>query len=85
MGPETCKGRRLPDGGHPSIAPGDYWKDDDGVWWCYPPGEGHGAGMLTDHTVEEHEDGTITVRPSILMTGRNAYHGFLERGVWREA
>jgi hypothetical protein len=42
---------------------------------------------LGKHSVVEHEDGTITVSPSILVTRRvdepQLYHGFLERGVWR--
>jgi hypothetical protein len=38
------------------------------------------------HTIVEHEDGTITVSPSILVTGSHGkqWHGYLERGVWRE-
>lgn len=72
-------GRRVPDGGHPSLAPGDYWKDADGLWWVRPP-RGH-MGTLDGHEVTEHENGTITVSPSILSS---EYHGFLERGVWRE-
>ena len=60
---------------------GVYGKDKDGVWWCRPPKGG--AGMLSDHEVVEHEDGTITVSPSILMPG--VWHGYLEHGVWREA
>jgi hypothetical protein len=41
---------------------------------------------LSRHDVVEHEDGTITVSPSILVTqgeGRQ-WHGYLERGIWRE-
>jgi hypothetical protein len=60
--------------------PGSYGKDKDGTWWCRPPHGG--AGMLSDHEVIEHEDGTITVSPSIYLPGW--YHGFLEHGVWRE-
>lgn len=33
--------------------------------------------------IVEHEDGTITVTPSIMDPG--GWHGFLERGVWRGA
>lgn len=39
------------------------------------------------HTVVEHEDGMITVVPSIKQewgSGEEVWHGFLERGVWRE-
>lgn len=37
----------------------------------------------------EHEDGTITISPSIHLHptpngSRSGWHGFLERGVWRE-
>lgn len=74
--------------GHvPRLELGGYGKDADGEWWCRPPeskftGKKCGAGILSDHTVTEHEDGTITVSPSILMPG--FWHGYLERGVWRE-
>jgi hypothetical protein len=64
-----------------------YWKDD-GVWWIYIPR--CGAGMMPKHTIEEHEDGTITVTPSILLTGHDngqqiTKHGWLKRGQWQEA
>lgn len=45
---------------------------------------------LSAHDVIEHEDGTITVSPSILVTlpqGDNPtreWHGYLERGNWRK-
>lgn len=49
-----------------------------------------GIGILTKHTVREHEDGTITVAPgdgssnSILVTrGSAQWHGYIERGYWR--
>jgi len=48
---------------------------------------GH-LGDLGNHDVTEHEDGTITVSPSILVSNPQEgelYHGFLEHGVWREA
>lgn len=48
-------------------------------------------GWLDRHTVREHEDGTISVRPgdgssnSILIENRtHSWHGYIERGVWRE-
>lgn len=66
--------------------PGEYSKLPDGTWYCCSP-NGH-AGNLSRHTVVEHEDGTITVSPSILIKGgrdgsRELWHGYLERGVWR--
>lgn len=41
-------------------------------------------GCLSKHQITEHDDGTITVSPSILVTGETTWHGYLERGVWRE-
>ncbi len=63
--------------------PGTYWKGKDGKWYAMTP---NGMlGSLAAHKVQEHPDGTITVSPSILVTGVGQYHGYLERGVWREA
>ena len=86
------KGRRVYPGesGYPTLGPGDYGKDKDGQWWCKPPIEERGmAGLLTEHTVTEHEDGTITVSPSIFISRimgdkTITWHGYLERGIWRE-
>ncbi len=67
--------------------PGDYVKvpearrsDGQPVWYVRDPAGRVGA--LITHQVEEHDDGTITVTPSILDP--NGWHGYLERGVWRE-
>ena len=61
---------------------------DDNWYACTPNGH---LGNLENHEVTEHEDGTITVSPSILVIGydnekkeKTAWHGFLEHGVWRE-
>lgn len=48
---------------------------------------------LSQHTVREHEDGTISVRPgdgssnSILVSRRpdESWHGYIEHGEWRVA
>lgn len=47
-------------------------------------------GWLGNHQITEHDDGTITVSPSILIQSTWAsepvqWHGWLEHGVWREA
>lgn len=64
---------------------GYYEKHPSGVWIVRSPNGLHGT--LKKHKVVEHEDGTITVSPSILITipGRDdlRYHGFLERGKWQ--
>ena len=68
---------------------GEYWKLK-GRFMAMTPN-----GLLADlakHSIVEHEDGTITVSPSILVDNRDnrphyekeSYHGYLERGVWRE-
>jgi hypothetical protein len=71
--------------------PGTYGKGSDGKWFGCPPVPLDGDGFpltanLSAHQVEEHEDGTITVSPSILISRRGVaeWHGYLERGVWRE-
>lgn len=90
-------GRRVPDGTPPhTYSPGDYgrwWPEGESVesstWYCSTPTGG--AGNLAGHEVVEHDDGTITVSPSILVSTtvggerRELWHGWLERGVWREA
>lgn len=42
-------------------------------------------GRVERHTITEHEDGTISVSPSILVergAAGNNWHGHLQRGVW---
>lgn len=79
------KGRRLPDGtpNFSDVQPGDYWKNEWGWWYANTPNSL--LGNLKGHEVTEHEDGTISVSPSILVNdGRpNAWHGYLEHGTWR--
>lgn len=82
----TTQGKRVewPEG---LLKPGEYAKHPEtDVWYCSTP-NGH-YGNLVAHDVTEHEDGTITVSPSILVTtgrgDRELWHGYLERGVWRE-
>lgn len=58
-----------------------YWKNNrDGHWYIYLPS--CESGSLANHTIEEHEDGTISVTPSIVLNQR---HGFLIKGVWNDA
>lgn len=56
-----------------------YWRQST-TWMLYLGGGV--LGNLHAHEVQEHEDGTITVSPSILVTGSGHRHGFLRRGVW---
>lgn len=72
------------EGGFQSLAAGEYGKWKDGTWYAETP-NGHTAN-LARHNVIEHDDGTITVTPSILVSDnkRDLWHGYLTRGVWRE-
>lgn len=79
----TVIGRRVewPDG---LLQPGEYAIGPDGAWYGMTPND-HLAS-LAKHDVTEHEDGTITVSPSIKVSepaGAELWHGYLERGVWR--
>jgi hypothetical protein len=73
------------------VAPGSYWRAvyPDGRLWAWLIVTPNGLrGNLMRHEVEEHEDGTITVSPSILVSrgdGSAEYHGWLRRGVWSDA
>lgn len=70
--------------------PGEYGKKLCGRWVCCAPKDTgdwftNWHGDLGSHKVIEHEDGTITVEPSIKITSQfGVWHGFLERGYWRE-
>ncbi len=79
-------GQRLADGTDwsSSTPDGAYWRDERGTWTAQCPN-----GLLANlakHGVTEYPDGTITVTPSILVRqpNRGEWHGFLERGIWRE-
>lgn len=85
------KGTRLPDGEVDPWPPqnGAYWRGQgradaqDLVWFCVTPNGLY--GNLASHTVTEHDDGTISVSPSILVKAHDgSFHGYLERGIWRE-
>jgi hypothetical protein len=76
--------RRYPnEQGQLLLAEGEYGKGADDVWYCRPPG--NHMGSLAGHEVTEHEDGTISVSPSILIDdGRSKWHGHLVRGEFKE-
>jgi len=90
----TIHGKRLEDDvfADDPFRPGSYGR----VWVTVPEGHwawygctpnGH-ACNLSAHEVIEHDDGTITVSPSILITGgpnwEELWHGWLEHGKWRK-
>jgi len=81
-----------------NVQPGDYWKSQ-GVWEGVCPYAKHPdefshrlvLASFAKHDVTEHDDGTITVSPSILVSAPwgpsqtvfEFFHGYLERGIWR--
>lgn len=92
-------GRRVyegADGTFAALEPGDYILiKHEGVapillYW--PPGAELGPWHAhVDKRITEHEDGTVSVSPSILcvyaklQAGKpGSWHGFLERGIWRQ-
>jgi hypothetical protein len=97
----TTPGRRLPDGS--SIddvqTPGDYLllPNRQAIWCMLPHGVVNRIPVsekgTTNQPVQwgmvEHEDGTISLSPSINLhptpgLDETGWHGFLERGAWRQ-
>lgn len=77
------------DGREVIAPPGSYMKvlKADGSTWCWyirdPNGDCASIGFGT-HAVTEYDDDTISVSPSIVVPHGQRWHGFLERGVWRQ-
>jgi len=68
----------IPDGG---------WAKTENGWYVRPPGTRR-AASIQGHDVVEHDDGTITVTPSLRYSSwnRNDYwHGWLTAGQWSVA
>lgn len=64
-----------------------YYKNPNGVWMIFHPKVG--LGSLEQHEIEEHDNGTITVSPSIQITttknGKEvSVHGYLKNGFWTD-
>jgi hypothetical protein len=65
-----------------------FWHD---AWYARVPYSDPHIRLLANlgnHQITEHDDGTLTVSPSIAVSDGSSghrWHGFLERGVWREA
>ena len=91
---DTTPGVRLADGEHAydyyAVPDGAYWLEADGTWRVKTPNGMGGVLGRSNHHVVEHDDGTITVSPSILVDRPHrstpmTWHGYLEHGAWREA
>jgi hypothetical protein len=83
---ELVKGERVDIASLTELTLGQYARHK-GTWYaCCPNGL---IANLGRHTVTPHEDGSITVSPSILCTGANdsgdiRWHGMLEKGIWKD-
>lgn len=88
---ETMQGKRVyanSEGWLPSLAPGEYGKatHKDVVntyldrWIARCPDGSNIAINPHVHKIIEHDDGSISVTPSIVSS---TWHGWLEKGVWR--
>lgn len=74
---------RIPIDQEKYMVPGDYSGPWDGLWLMEAP-NGDWGTLQNRHTVVEHDDGTITVSPSIQFETGRRWHGYLERGIWRQ-
>ena len=69
---------------------GSYIPEGNGSWCVWGPGWRNPCIIgepASRHGITEHEDRTLTVTGSILVTAQQCgvdWHGYLERGVWRE-
>lgn len=95
---EGVVGKRIPLDGdgffiHEEIGPGSYGRINRTVeqvhgftrhlfWQVHAP-DGSCCALDPDiHRVTEHDDGTISVFPSIITS---TWHGWLKRGIWTKA
>ena len=93
---------------HGRLNPGEYVKLDpammqDGTpltpklrevypYWLVCTPNGHAGSLSKSWAITEHDDGTITVSPSIRISvgggngipERELWHGFLQAGTWRD-
>lgn len=96
MSAQTLPGRRVADANevwHGQA--GDYAVADRHVWVRTPADDvlRIPRGDVADPdqpawSFEEHEDGTVTLSPSIFVNPQDdppGWHGFLEHGIWRTA
>lgn len=88
----------LSGGGTPLSAAALYPGEDmsgnlTGGMWGFRSPDGNGIGTLSLHTVREHDDGTVSIRPgdgssnSVLHSGGSkglTWHGYVEHNVWTE-
>ena len=96
---ETTQGRRVySESGYSfgRMERGDYGMGPDGRWWLMSPWGDRGLIKAEIHSVVEFPDGTITISPSTMFQEQHGegdppvcfprfgWHGYLERGVWRE-
>ena len=78
-----CKRVYLDENGELNLKPGEYGKHRDGLWYVMPKEDL--LANLGKHNITEHEDGAITVNPSILVSNHlGSWHGYLTHGILKE-
>lgn len=92
---DITQGTRIYDKKPWDLKPSEYLVAGDGSVWVVAP-NGLGPSNLKTWNTEIHEDGTVTLSPSIMAYGHSMldedgnkidlpdWHGYLENGVWRE-
>jgi hypothetical protein len=72
--------------GHPILEEGQSIRADDGTWWFSHPGGWWWYTLDKRWTINEHDDGTVTVNPSIWvgpgLGPPSEWHGWCRRSVW---
>jgi hypothetical protein len=59
------------------LSEGRHW-----AWYIRDPNGDASSIHREHHAVAEHDDGSITVSPSIVVTHGGRWHGYLRRGIW---
>lgn len=89
----TLVRRRDLDGKYPyeiegGLLPGEYAKCREefnpALWVVRAPNGDIGSLSVRVHQITEHDNGTITVSPSIQFLTGDRWHGYLKAGVWQQ-
>lgn len=85
------KARRVEMGfGYGSLSePGDFARDQKSIWWFRCPNASAGIFKIDQSDIEEHKDGSITVKTLIKVLPkdghpRSGWSGRLTKGEWHE-
>ena len=74
----------------PELQPGDYAyalneiNPPHQLWIMKAPNGDLGSLRGSVHQIVEHDDGTLTVSPSIQFETGQRWHGYLKAGIWSQ-